>query len=105
MLGGGSRMNSSGLGSFLVDEVAYRSRQVPSLRLTLLTIQLVATAPRVSKVASYKGVTIWSFRGGVLSGVGVGDAAACAGAGVTVAVAVGCDVGCDVDCSEACATG
>ena len=37
----------------------------------------MATAPRVSKVASYSGVTIFSFRAGTSSGVGDGDAAAC----------------------------
>ena len=54
-------------------------------------IQLVATAPRVSKVVSYKGVTMRSFRCGTLSGVGAGDEDARAGAGVAVAKA--CAVG------------
>ena len=54
-------------------------------------IQLVATAPRVSKVVSYKGVTMRSLRCGTRSGVGAGKEDAWAGAGVAVAKA--CAVG------------
>ena len=52
-------------------------------------IQLVATAPRVSKVVSYKGVTMRSLRCGTLSGVGAGKEDAWAGVAVAKACAVG----------------
>ena len=81
-------INSSGCGLFLVDEAACRSRPV---FLFFLMIQLVATAPRVSKVVSYKGVTMRSLRCGMLSGIGARDEDAWAGAGVAVAKA--CAVG------------
>ena len=83
--------------------------------LFFLMIQLVATAPRVSKVVSYKGVTMRSFRCGTLSGVGAGDEDACAGGGVAVARA--CAVGaadgpharygtvCSIDFVSGCAEG
>ena len=52
---GGVVISSSGFGLFFVDEAAKIPRPV---LLFFLRIQLVATAPRVSSVASYKGVTI-----------------------------------------------
>ncbi len=55
MPAGGVVINSSGFGLFLVDEAAKIPR---SVILFFLRIQLVATAPRESSVASYKGVTI-----------------------------------------------
>ena len=55
MPAGGVVINSSGFGLFFVDEAAKIPRPV---LLFFLSIQLVTTAPRVSSVASYNGVTI-----------------------------------------------
>ena len=63
--------------------------------LFFLMIQLVMTAPRVSNVASYRGVTMRTLRCGILSGVGDGDCANCDGVGVALAV------GCAEACGEA----
>jgi len=75
--------------------------------LFLVIFQLIATAPRVSNVASYSGVTTLILRWGTLSGVGAGDAAACCGAGAAVAVGCACAVACGelgaLDCGDPCA--
>src|SRR5713226_8422257 len=94
---GGGAINSSGFGLVFVEEAAKIPRPV---FLFFLIIQLVATAPRVSNVTSYKGVTTRTFRCGVLSTAGTGD-----GAGVGVVLGVDWAVGCDVGCGEPCAAG
>src|SRR5260370_21440107 len=101
MPAGGVVISSSGFGLFMVDEAARMGRPV---LLFFLRIQLVATAPRVSRVASYKGVTMRSFRCGVLSTAGDGAAGAVAGVMLGFDCVVGCDVGCGEPCADGCAS-